>query len=76
MSDIQSVVFLRTGNWNPTKARAWLKSNKLKPIKHVDKVYVGGTVSQFRYRIKDPNKFKSFSTKKLKGGINLIIGYY
>ena len=76
MSEIHSVSFLAKGKWTATKARKWLKEHDLKPIKRVHKVYVDGKLTQLRYRIKDPKQFKTFSTKKAKPHINLIIGYY
>ncbi len=76
MSEIHSVSFLAKGKWNATKARKWLKEHDLKPIKRVHKVYVDGKLTQLRYRIRDPKQFKSFSTKRIKPYINIIIGYY
>ena len=76
MSEIQAISFLAKGKWTTTKARKWLKEHGLKSIKRVHKVYVDGKLTQLRYRIKDPKQFKTFSTKKAKPHINLIIGYY
>ena len=76
MSAIHSVSFLAKGGWTSDKARAWLKKHDLKPIKRVHKVYVDGKLTQLRYRIKNPKQFKSFSTKRVKPYINIIIGYY
>ena len=76
MSEIHSISFLAKGGWTATKARKWLKEHDLKPIKRVDKVYVDGKLTQLRYRIKDPKQFKTFSTKRVKPHINIIIGYY
>jgi hypothetical protein len=74
MSEIQSVVFL-TPHWKSTpKMRSWLKKNDFKPIKRVDKVKKDGKISQYRYRIKDPKKYKSFATKKTTSNLNLVIG--
>ena len=62
---------------------AFLKRHQLSPIKkcHTQKTE---NMVQHRYRIIDPSKFKSFSTKKIKSFSNdghtryiiLIIGYY
>ena len=76
MSAIHSVSFLAKGGWTADKARKWLKSHGLKPIKRIHKVYVNGKLTQLRYRIKDPKQFKTFSTKRVKPYINIIIGYY
>ena len=78
MSEIHSISFLtERGKWNTTKARRWLKKHNLTPIKRVDKVKVNGILTQLRYRIRNPQEFESFSTKKIpKEDINIIIGYY
>tara|TARA_R110002126_G_scaffold157692_4_gene305182 strand:- start:504 stop:746 length:243 start_codon:yes stop_codon:yes gene_type:complete len=76
-SDIHSVVFL--GDYPLNERYAFLKRHKLKAIKRVDT-----TKNTYRYRIIDPSKFKSFSTKKIKTYsndghtryVNLILGYY
>lgn len=75
-SELHSVVFKtnQQNTWTTTKARAWLKKEGIKPIKHVDK-----TINSLRYRIVDPECFVSFSTKVVKtdmGIINLVIGWY
>ena len=48
-SKIQSVLFKKS-NWNTTKARNWLKKNKIKPMKRVHT-----TLNYYRYRILKPN---------------------
>jgi hypothetical protein len=73
-SSIHSVVF-KPDKWTTAEARKWLSRHKLKPIKIVDKVYVDGKVTQLRYRIVDPKKFSSFTTKKLPIGINIVLGW-
>ncbi len=75
-SEIQAVVFLKRGSdgkktkWNVTKARGWLTKHKLAPIKPPDTTMFK---NQIRFRLKDPSKYKKFTTKKLED-INLIIG--
>lgn len=76
-SEIHSVVF-RTdppNSWTPKLSRAWLKKHKLTRRKEVDR-----TPNTIRYRIIDPECFKSFSTTVVKdkthGTINLVIGWY
>ncbi len=68
MSSVQAIVF--DGFWTPTKARAWMKKHKFKPIKRVHKT-TGGFL---RYRLIEPKQFKRFFTKKTKRGISFIIG--
>lgn len=55
--------------WTPTAARKWLSDHNEKAIKPVHK-----TTNWLRYRIRDPNIFKSFVTKKYDNGINIIFG--
>jgi hypothetical protein len=68
-SQIHSVLF-DNKRWLTSEARRWLKDHNIKPIKPVHK-----TPNFHRYRIVDPNEFKSFSTKKMDNGIELVIGY-
>jgi hypothetical protein len=71
-SDIHTIAFMTNERpWTPTLARKWLKLHGLVPIK---KMRIEG--NQLRYRIRDPELFKSFITKKTNDGINLIIGIY
>lgn len=69
-SDIHSVQFDKT-KWTPARALAWLKDHDLKNIKPVHE-----TANFYRYRIIDPRFFRSFITKKLDNGIELILGFY
>lgn len=70
-SRTQAVVFFRP-RWNVTKARKWLKDNKIKPMKGPDtKLFK----NQIRFRIENPKKFKRFITKKTKDDVNFIIGF-
>ncbi len=66
---LHSVVFLKDKGWNSNKAREWLKKHDYKPIKRVHK-----TENTLRYRLRPP-KFKRYITKKIKNGINLVIGF-
>lgn len=67
MTKIQAVIF-RKKYYNIKDARYWLKINNLKPIKPPHQ-----TVNFYRFRIMDPDQFKSFITKKFKT-FDLIIG--
>ena len=77
ISDIHSVVFVKP--YSLFDRHLFLKRNGLKAIKRVHP-----TSNTYRYRIIEPSKFKSFSTKPIKthvrdnssGHVNLIIGYY
>ena len=72
---IHSVSFI---GWKSPEARAWLKAHGYKPIKRVHVVKVNGLITQRRYRIRPPEMFKRFITKKIKMNdgkeINLIFG--
>lgn len=68
-SYVQAVVFDNT-QWTVNSSKHWLKRNKFQTIKPVHK-----TENTYRFRIENPENFKRFITKKLKNGINLIIGY-
>lgn len=80
-SDIHSVVFL--DDYPLNERYAFLKRHELTPIKRVHTIKTDKLV-QHRYRIINPSKFKSFTTKKIKSYsndghtryINLVIGYY
>lgn len=75
-SDIHSIVFVKP--YSLYDRHAFLKRYKLKPIKRVH-----STPNTFRYRLINPDEFKSFSTKKIKsmvrdgssGIVELVIGY-
>ncbi len=69
MSTVQAVIF-NNKKWTSEKARSWLKSHEYIPLKRVHK-----TTNFLRYRIKDPSKFKRFTTKKMSNGIELVIGF-
>tara|TARA_R110002072_G_scaffold7448_2_gene40135 strand:+ start:745 stop:1047 length:303 start_codon:yes stop_codon:yes gene_type:complete len=68
MSEIQAVLFKTPKGWTATKARAWLKKEKMKPIKKVDKSGI-----LLRYRLREPD-YKFYVTKSQKNGINFVIG--
>jgi hypothetical protein len=80
-SDIHSVVFL--DNYPLSERYGFLKRHGLLPIKRVNTIKTDKLV-QHRYRIIEPSKFKSFTTKKIKSYsndghtryINLVICYY
>lgn len=67
-SEIQAVLFK---DWTTIKARKWLAKKKLKPIKRVHKTNIF-----YRYRLKNPNKYKKFRLKKINNNISFIIGFY
>ena len=66
--EIQAVYFDIT-IWDAASSRKWLKSHNLVPIK---RMRIEGT--HRRYRIQNPNKYRSFITKKLPGGVYLVLG--
>lgn len=69
-SEIQAVYGMQP-YWNVKSLRAWLKENKLRPIKSVR--FEG---REIRYRIRPPFKYKRFITKALPGHLYLVIGYF
>ena len=69
-SHIQSVLF-DIHKWTPSHAKEWLRNNNLHPIKPVHK-----TLNFMRYRIEKPEHFHRFRIKKVKGGIEFVIGFY
>ena len=81
MSEVQSVVFLKDFNkdWKLSQTRWWLTKNNYKPIKGVHRVYRTGErgrkITQYRWRIRDPNQYKDFRTKDIGGNILLILGF-
>jgi hypothetical protein len=77
LSQLHSVVFVKP--YSLYDRHRFLRSYKLKPIKRVH-----STPNTFRYRLINPDEFKSFSTKKIhsmvrdgssSGIVELIIGY-
>ena len=69
-SDVQAVLF-PVDKWTPATALAWLQEYNLKPIEPVHK-----TKHHLRYRIVEPEVFRSFITKKLNSGVELIVGFH
>jgi hypothetical protein len=65
---VQAVLF-NNKQWLLKEARDWLKSHNYKSIKPVHT-----TLNYHRFRIRSPEEFKSFYTKKLPNGITLIFG--
>ena len=68
MSKIQSILFDKN-LWNNEGALLWLKEHNLIPQKKVHY-----TKNFLRYRLRNPNNFTAFFTKKLENGIELIFG--
>lgn len=82
MKEVQSVVFKNVPGekvWKYSSTRWWLSQHDFKPIKAVHRVYrkgePGRKITQYRWRIKDPDQYKSFTTKSLPDNIDLIIGF-
>ena len=67
---VQAVTFDARAGWDPTHALSWCLQHRLIPIKPMR---VEGW--HLRYRIHNPREFSHFTTKKLPGGIDLIIGW-
>jgi hypothetical protein len=67
---IQAVLFSRN-NFNTRRARQWLRQHNLVPIKRVHK-----TPGYLRYRIMEPDSAASYSTKKVKEGIKIVLMYF
>ncbi len=70
MSKVQSIIFDKK-QWTYQTAFKWLQHNHQRPIKGVHE-----TKHFLRYRIRNPERFSRFITKKLPNGIDLIIGFY
>jgi hypothetical protein len=66
---IQSIRFDKL-RWTESTAEKWLSDHNLVPIKKFDE-----TKHFFRYRLRRPNNFQKYFTKKLDNGIDLIIQY-
>jgi hypothetical protein len=65
---VQSVLIPRS-KYTLAQARAWLKGHKFRAGK------VDITDTYYRFRQREPGKFKRFRTKSLSGGVKLILGY-
>ena len=70
MSHIHAVLFDKD-IWNLSESMKWLILHNIHPIKEPRE-----TLHFYRYRIIDPSIFRYFITKKLDGGIELVIGFY
>lgn len=68
-NQVQAILF-KKDKWSSKKSLFWLKEHNYNPIKEVHI-----TKNFRRYRIRNPDKFKRFITKKLKNNIDLIIGF-
>ena len=67
--DIHTIYFMTDDNWTTAKALRWLKAHDFKPIKPVHKIG-----NELRYRLKDPELFKRFSTKILDNKVHIVFG--
>jgi len=70
MSKVQSIIFDKK-QWTSQSAHRWLHAHHTKPIKAAHE-----TKHFLRYRLRNPEMFSRFITKKLPNGIDLIIGFY
>ena len=68
---VQSVVFMRDKGWTVSKAKEWLTRNGYKTSFHGKGVDV--KPNQLRFRQK-PVIYDNYITKKLNGGILLVMG--
>ena len=76
-TEVQSVVFYNDEfkKWTLEATVKWLLRHGYDPIKPVHRVYDGKRISQYRYRINEPSKYKSFTTKDITNkNIHLILG--
>jgi hypothetical protein len=69
MSEVQSVIFDKHV-WNILGAHQWLIHNHFYPIKSPHE-----TEHFYRFRLKNPKKFRRYITKNLGNGVELIIGF-
>jgi hypothetical protein len=65
-SIVQSVVF-RKKYFTKEKARKWLRENKMRPIKQVEE-----KENTYRYRLRDPDKYKIVGSKFIKGATGVL----
>lgn len=56
-----------------TKIQAlnWAKSHGFKPMKAIDENWP----NEYRLRLKNPKRFRTFRSKDITGGVRLILGY-
>lgn len=69
MSQIQSVLFDKS-YYSRKSSLNWLIKHKLKPLKsvHITKNY-------YRYRLKDPKKYKYFRIISITDNIKFVLGF-
>ncbi len=70
MSEIQAILFNKF-NYSADMARSWLNNHNYNPIKRVHVTH-----NYLRYRINEPEKYKSFRITKESDGIRFIIGFF
>lgn len=70
VSTIQAILFDRI-YWTRYEAETWLLKHNLYPIKNAHL-----TQNEIRFRLKNPDEFSRFRTKKIKHGIKLVMGFY
>ena len=66
---VQAILFDKS-LWKQKHAKLWVRDHGYKQLKPVHI-----TQKKFRYRIKDPRRFKKYRTKKVGIGIDLILGF-
>ena len=69
MSTLQAVLFSKD-LYDTTRARRWLRKNKIIPCKRVHE-----TTRFLRYRIKEPDYKYEYRIKRISDGIKMIFGY-
>jgi hypothetical protein len=75
MSAVQSVIFFNDQR-TPEEELEWLKHHHFSPIKSGHVITHGDKVHSVRYRIREPEDFDHFITKRIEPDIDLIIGFY
>lgn len=65
---VHSIIF-RKDKWTIQDSHRWLYQHGYRPIKNVDV-----TQNFYRWRIRDPNEFRQFVTKKVGKGIEIVFG--
>ena len=69
MAITQSVIFSKD-LYDTTRARRWLRKNKIIPCKRVHE-----TTRFLRYRIKEPDYKYEYRIKRISEGVKMIFGY-
>ncbi len=68
MSEVQTIIFKKR-YWTPERAKTWLIKHKYKATKiDVEK-------NTYRFRQKNPQKYKRFTSKKIKPSIVMVFGF-